>query len=332
MKVNSNILPSNSAYSVQNFVYPESRKNKQYLERVEQGEKINLFQQVDDSVSVELSNEGLAELNKKLSEVKGENSCLHILSKEEKEKLLQESIKPVKTLYPIIPNIQTNSKLLKGLEGADKNIVDAAYSIIQKNLLPHNVNAMTEEERQALILVGLEEAKFLAEGLEKNRAGLFMEAMNTIARYGINGLMDGEGNVTYDIRWGAPLGAPDDYISTGEFMKKIAPKEYAQYSAMMEEAAQKNDDRLLMDAMKYFLDWESQAYRKNPKPFEDMKKEQLNWKNGIDSTKIADTYSRTDRTSLQSLINSILEQNQVLNHDYLLNNLQEFSKKVMVQL
>lgn len=350
MKINSNNLPSPSTYGVQNSVHPENIKRyptsqdslltkrypasqdrpfidtRKFLERTARGENVNLFQELGNSVSVELSDEGLAELNKKLSEIKNENPGLPMLSDEEKAKLLQESIKPLRPLHPIIPNIQTNNKLLKGLEGADQKIVDAAYSIIQKNLLPHNVSAMTEEERQELILVGLEEAKFLADGLGKDKSGLFMEAMNTIAQYGINGTMDHQGNMTYDIRWGAPLGAPDDYISTGEFMKKIAPKEYAQYSAMMAEAAQKNDDRLLMDAMKYFINWESQAYRKNPKPFEDMKEEQVNWKKGIENTKIADTYSHTDRTSLESLIESVMEQNQVLDHDRLLKNLQEFAQ------
>ena len=289
MKINSNPIPRNLEYGVKNPPQAENSNEKKFMERVAHGETVNLFKEIGNGVSVELSDEGLAELNKRLSEIKNDGQGIHILSDEEKAKLLQESIKPLKTLHPIIPNIQTNDKLLKSLQGADDAVVDAAYSIIQTNLLPHNVGTMTEEERQELILVGLEEAKYLADSLDEDKAGLFMEAMNTIAKYGINGSMDHEGNVSYDIRWGALVGAPDDYISTGEFMKKIAPKEYAQYSSMMAEAIQKKDDRLLMDAMRYFVNWESQAYRKNPKPFDDMRQEQVNWKKGVENTKIPGT-------------------------------------------
>ena len=325
MKINSNIIPANTEYGVKNSGQPENVKDRKFTERIAQGEKVNLFKELGSGVSIELSEEGLAKLNKKLSEIKNDNPDMHILSDEEKVKLLQESIKPLRARHPIIPNIKTNDKLVKGLAGADKNVVDAAYSIIQNDLIPHNVGTMTEDERQELILVGLEKAKYLADGLDGDKAGLFMDAMNTIAKYGINGTLDSQGNVAYDIRWGALAGAPDDYINTNELMKKIAPEEYATYSSMMDEAIQKNDDHLMVNAMKYMIDWELQAYRKNPQSFENVKQEQVNWVKGVENTIIPDAYSRTDRSSLQSLTNSILEQNQVLDYDFLFRNLLEFA-------
>lgn len=325
MKINSNIIPANTEYGVKNSRQAENIKDRKFMERVAQGEKVNLFKELGSGVSIELSEEGLAKLNKKLSEIKNDNPDMHILSDEEKVKFLQESIKPLRARHPIIPNIKTNDKLVKGLAGADKNVADAAYSIIQNDLIPHNVGTMTEDERQELILVGLEKAKYLADGLDEDKAGLFMDAMNTIAKYGINGTLDSQGNVTYDIRWGALVGAPDDYINTNELMKKIAPKEYAACSAMMAEGLQKNDNHLIANAIRYMIDWEMQAYRKNPQPFENEKQEQVNWVKGVENTIIPDTYSRTDRSSLQSLTNSILEQNQGLDYDFLFRNLQEFA-------
>lgn len=326
MKINSNMTQNHGEYGVKNNRQAEHISDRKYMERVARGENVNLFQELGKGVSVELSEEGLAQLNKKLAEIKNDRPDMRILTDEEKASLLKEAIKPLRSRHPIIPNIQTNDKLVKGLAGADENVVDAAYSIIQKNLLPHNVGTLTEQERQELILVGLEQAKYLADGLDQDKAGLFMEAMNTIAQYGINGKPDQQGNVTYDIRWGALVGAPDDYISTGDLMKRVAPEEYAKYSSMMEEGIRKNDNRLQMDAIKYMLDWEIQSYRKNPKPIEEEKQKQADWKKNVDNTKIPDTYSHTDRSTLQTLTESILRQNQVLDYDFLSENLREFAK------
>lgn len=120
----------------------------------------------------------------------------------EKSSLLQTFLEPAQKLHQIIPNIQTNQKLEASLQGADEKITNAAYSIIQNLFLPYQVENLSEKERQELIYVGLEEAAFLAERLNKNQADSFMEAMHTIAQYGINGRTDQQGRVTYDIRWG----------------------------------------------------------------------------------------------------------------------------------
>ncbi len=295
-----------------------------YMETVEKGEKVNLFQEGKESVIMEISKEGMEELDKRILSIKNDNPHIQILSDEEKLKLLQEAIKPARKLHRIIPNIQTNDKLGKSLKGADENVADAAYSIIENNLIPHNVGALTEEERQELILVGLEEAKYLAGSLENGKAGLFMEAMNTIAKYGINGQKDSEGNVTYDIRWGAMVGAPDDYISTGEMMRRIDPESYRTFSEMQTEGIEKDDNGLIMKAMKFFINWEQTAYRKNPTSFEEEKKKQVDWKKGVEAVKIKNTYGNTDRTDKASFIDSISKQNKVLDSEYLLRNLEKF--------
>lgn len=255
---------------------------KTYMDRAASREKVNLFQELDNCTSIEISEEGL----EKLLKVKNENPERKILSEEEKTQLLRDSLKPVQKLHRIIPNIQTNDKLEKSLQGADESTVDAAYDIIKHKLLPHQVGSLTEKERQELILSGVAEAKQLAGELTADKAALFMEAMETIAKYGMNGEKDGQGNVTYDIRKGAMVGAPDDYISTGDLMQKIAPQQYKKYCEMMAESLAEKDYTLLIKAMKYMMDWEQRAYKENPQPFEEEKQKQAEWKRNMENTRL----------------------------------------------
>lgn len=296
---------------------------QKFMDRVNKGEKINLLQEAPNSVSIEISEEGKNLIQRTLS-VRQEGNIVAPVSYEERVKLLQESLKPAQKLHIIIPNIQTNDKLVKSLKGADENIAGAAYSIIQNDLLPHNIGNLTEDERIELISVGLEKARFLADRLEDDKADSFMEAMNTIAKYGMNRKTNQRGNVTYDIRWGAMVGAPDDYISTGELMQKIAPEQYKTYSAMHSEAIKKNDEKLAFKAVRFLINWEINAYKTNSQAIETVKTEQVNWKKNMDATKINSHYTGTDRTDADSFIKSILAQNKTLNADFLFDNLQSF--------
>ena len=279
----------------------------------------------DNPVIVELSEEAAQALKENMFNEK--NAELNERYKKElleKSSLLQSYLKPATKLHRIIPNIKTNDMLEKSLKGADDTIIDAAYAIIGNNFLPHNIGDLTEEERQELISVGLEEAKLLADRLDDEKAESFMEAMRTIAKYGMNGKTDKDGNVTYDIRRGAPVGAPDDYMSTGELMKKISPDQYSIYSSMRNEAIEKGDRELYLKAVKYAIDWELKSYNASPKPFEDAKKELVEWKKNIDETQLNENYENVDRTNWRAFMDSILEQCNILNRMYLLNNLKSF--------
>ncbi|WP_042479314.1 hypothetical protein [Bacillus ndiopicus] len=62
----------------------------------------------------------------------------------------------------IIPNIQLNEKLMNSLKGLDDYVIDAAYSIINDNLLTHD-GTLSAHERAELISLGIEKAKYLSE-------------------------------------------------------------------------------------------------------------------------------------------------------------------------
>ena len=246
---------------------------------------------------------------------------------EERSARIKPYLKPARKLHRIIPNIKTNDKLEKSLKGADEQTSDAAYYVIYHNFLPHNIGDMTENERQELISVGLEEAKYLSERLDAEKAGLFMEAMTTIAKYGMNGKTAADGKVTYDIRKGTMTGEPDDNLSSSqELMKKIAPDQYQLYDLMMNEAIMKNDNALLLKAFKFAIEWEMNAYKTNPQPFEDLKKEQLDWVNGVNNTQLKYDYANADRTDLQTFIDSMMLQRNKLSDTYLLDNLNAFAE------
>lgn len=244
---------------------------------------------------------------------------------EERSARIEPYLKPARKRHYLIPNIKTNDKLEKSLKGADEQTSDAAYYVIYHNFLPHNIGDLTEDERQELISVGLEEAKYLSERLDAEKAGLFMEAMTTIAKYGMNGKTDADGKVTYDIRWGSVAGAPDDYMSSWEMMKKIAPDQYQLYDSMMNEAIKKKDNALLLKAFKAAIEWEINAYKTNPKPFEDVKKEQLDWVNSMNNTQLKYDYVNADRTDLQTFMDSMMLQRNKLDYTYLLDNLNAFA-------
>lgn len=322
MKIGSYVAPYGNTVVGEAFMRNNEKSfSGKLLERANNGEKVNLFQELKDGVIVEISDDALAEFNEKAKEIKNGNLEDNELTYEEKVKLLQESLKPAQRLHRIIPNIKTNDMLERSLKGADQSIVDATYDIIGDSLLPHNVGNLTEEERRELIYIGLEEAKYLAQGLDADKAELFMEAMNTIAKYGLNGMMDEQGNVIYDIRQGAMVGAPDDYISSGELMKKIAPNQYEKYQEMMKEGR-------VLEAARFMIDWEINAYRYNSGAVKAVKEEQVRWKESVDNTVIESSYHGTDMSGLQAFIDSILKQNQTLNQDDLMNHLQQFTQAV----
>ena len=96
-------------------------------------------------------------------------------------------------------------------------------------------------------------------------------------------------------------------------------------SNTMEEGFAKKDDRLVGDALKHLISWETESYRKNPEPFEEEKKKRAEWKEGVDNTKVENAYRNTDKTDIRSFTDSILGQSRFWDRDFLRQNLQEFA-------
>ena len=143
----------------------------------------SIIRQYGDNVIVQFSGDALdiMDVNKYKS---GDAELDEMFAREleERNARFQEALKPAQKLHRIIPNIQTDAKLREGLKGMSEEVVDAAYSIIDNDFLPHNIGDMTEEERQNLIALGMEKARYLAKDMGSQGAK-FLEAMETIAQY-----------------------------------------------------------------------------------------------------------------------------------------------------
>ena len=199
--------------------------------------------QYGENVMVEFSGDGLDALHKSLTDqikkgslnLTGEDPAVRA----EKQALLDQSIVHLENTHRrIIPNIQTNKLLYDSLENAPEHIVKAANGIINNYLLPHNVSGMTEEQRRDAIAFGLEEARYLAENyLDETHASGFMSAMETIAKYGLNGKVAEDGKVTYHIEQGPPAGAPEDYVSESDLLKEKAPELYQELQELNQRIA-----------------------------------------------------------------------------------------------
>ncbi len=316
----SGTIGNNNSINGRNVQYRETNKMMKNSTSVDyKGEE-------SDSVIVELSKDGLEKLKEsKLrdssAEWRKELESQHIQNQKEWE----ESGAVVQNVARrIIPNIQLNDKLVNSLSGLGENIIDAAYSIINDNLLTHD-GAISEEERMELISLGLEKAKYLAEHyMEKEKADEFMSAMNTIAKIGTSGTVNENGILQYDVPRGPLVGAPDDYVNEFDIMKKADRSAWNKYSSMMNEAIQTNEKEKMLSAMKYALDWSKKMHRTNSNIFEEEIKNYSDWKKHIGDTELPDFYERVNRTSKENFSVSVYELGGNLTREILEKNLNLF--------
>ncbi len=253
---------------------------------------------------------------------------------EETKRLLEErnanliQLEPQKTKRRmIIPNIKTNEKLRQALDGADEWLEDAAYSIIEKNLMPHDVAHLSVKERQELIYVGLEQAKYLAERMDNGKAGLFMDAMNTIAKYGMTGRVNENGIVVYDVKWGNMVGRSDFEINPGNYMNEISPEDDEIFTALIKEN-QKQNGRLSMAIFRFLWNWEANVEKNFPGAVGKIVHGMREWTNKINNIQLESGYTKTNTTDIESFTDSIMEQSKELNKEYLLENMQNFAELV----
>lgn len=91
----------------------EGTKNiseRKFMDRINDGEKINLFQERPNGVLIELSEEGIRKLNEETLSIKQNEEANPVGSYEERVKLLQEALEPAQELYRIVPGSDLRSK------------------------------------------------------------------------------------------------------------------------------------------------------------------------------------------------------------------------------
>ncbi|AXI00566.1 hypothetical protein DV702_13040 [Sporosarcina sp. PTS2304] len=278
------------------------------------------------SIIVELSEDSLA---------KSRESKFQVLDGEWREKLENQHLQNQKIWEEsgavvqnvekrIIPNIQLNEKLVNSLDSSDAKVIDAAHSIINDNLLIRDATT-TEEERKALISLGLEKAKYLAENyMTKEKATDFLSAMEEIAKIAVNGGNNQNGVIQYDIPRGPLVGAPDDYINEFDVMKKNDPTAWHEYSDLMNKAVKSGDTEGMISAMKHALNWSKQTHKENPQIFDEQIKHYSDWKEQVANSKIPDLFSEIDRTTKESFLISADKLNDFIKQETLERNIKAF--------
>lgn len=225
----------------------------------------------------------------------------------------------------IIPHIQTNSKLQDSLEGASQQVRDATFTTISKNFLSRDVGDMTEEQRQAMISLGLEKARFIADNyLEGQQAKDYMEAMTTIAKFGVNGVRDESGKVTYDIEKGPLNGAPDDNVNMSDILKEAFPDQWEANRAKRLAAIESKDYEALKAAFKEYNDLVKNVYTNQNHLVQEKIGDYGEWKKMIENTTIPDYFTNLDKTSLSNFMENIKTANTTLSNSFLANDLKQF--------
>ena len=289
--------------------------------------------QYGDNVIVEFSGDGMAAL---VDSKKKGNLDEIVRTDSAKQVAFNEAVVQMENTHRIvIPNIQTNEKLYNSLKGADENVVKAANGIIKKYFLPHNVGDMTEQERQEMISFGMEEAKYIAENyLTEDKASDFFSAMETIAKYGMNGTVDENGNVTYDIKKGPMVGAPDDYLDRMDILKSKAPDLYNEinelnYKIVNRKGGEKFGTKFLELYKRAEKVLNSKSGDDEKTNLEEAVEEYTEWKEKIEETKMSTVFSNMKYDNLQSFFASLQKQSQ-LSDSWMTDNMSRFMKWLAV--
>jgi len=119
--------------------------------------------------------------------------------------------------------VQINDSLNRLLEDQPAEVKEAVYGMIASNFI---TDVTDEEERAALLELGLAQAKYVADNYMKDgKAAEFMNTIHQIGAISKTRTIDPETKqVRYETPPQRPVGAPDDYVNLTDLMQKYEPK------------------------------------------------------------------------------------------------------------
>lgn len=316
----------------------EDEKGNKVMDKMTKAETIETLNEIGkqygESVLVSISGDGLAALvENKYTRSSGAKNETEEQKTERtrKNELFQGEIKTLAPRHQIIPNIQTNKALVDSLEGLADNVVDTVYGIISENLLKRDIGDMTEEERQNLISLGMEQAGYIAENyISEDKKEEFMSVMETIAKYGMNGKTNNEGKVTFDIKKGPMVGMPDDYdADMDEVLKDKAPETYKEMMELFEERGKTGDKGRQIEIGKRMIELMKQARSvlNTSGATQQKKDDYMSWKEQIEKTEVVKNFQDSNYQNANLFIDSIMSQNKnsfFISQEFLKNNMKQF--------
>ena len=290
--------------------------------------------QYGDSVIVQFSGDGLAALAEGRKFMSGREMTAEEAAKRaardtafQAENVIQHE----NTHRIVIPNYETNEQLYNSLAGADDNVISSTMGIISNYLMPGSVSGLSEQERQDKVAFGLEAAKYLAENyLDESHAGDFMSAMETIAKYGLNGSVSDNGKVIYSVQEGQVRmsGAPGSYVDMESWLRANDTDLYNQINELNQSIINHRDGE--SHAAK-FIELYTKAAKEILNASSDTKKDSdyADWKETVEKTELPTTFQNVKYNNFQSFFDSLRNQSS-LSDSWISENIGRFMKWLAV--
>ena len=290
--------------------------------------------QYGDSVIVQFSGDGLAALAEGRKFMSGREMTAEEAAKRaardaafQAENVIQHE----NTHRIVIPNYETNEQLYNSLAGADDKVISSTRGIISNYLMPGDASGLSEQERQDKVAFGLEAAKYLAENyLDESHAGDFMSAMETIAKYGLNGSVSDSGKVIYSVQEGQVRmsGAPGSYVDMESWLKANDTDLYNQINELNQSIINHRDGE--SHAAK-FIELYTKAAKEILNASSDTKKDSgyADWKEAVEKTELPTTFQNVRYNNFQSFFESLRNQSS-LSDSWISENIGRFMKWLAV--
>ena len=290
--------------------------------------------QYGDSVIVEFSGDGLAALAGGGKFMSG-----RAMTEEEAAKRAardaafqaENVIQHENTHRIVIPNYETNEQLYNSLAGAGDNVISSTMGIISNYLMPGDASGLSEQERQDMAAFGLEAAKYLAENyLDESHAADFMSAMETVAKYGLNGSVSDGGKVINNVQEGKVRmsGAPGSYVDMEGWLKANDTELYNQINELNQSIINHKDGE---NHSAKFIELYTKAAKEILDASSDTKKDSgyADWKEKVEKTKLPATFQNVKYNGFQSFLESLQNQSS-LSNSWISANISRFMKWLAV--
>lgn len=290
--------------------------------------------QYGDSVIVQFSGDGLAALAEG-----GKFMFGRAMTEEEAAKRAardaafqaENVIQHENTHRIVIPNYETNEQLYNSLAGAGDNVISSTMGIISNYLMPGDASELSEQERQDMTAFGLEAARYLAENyLDESHAADFMSAMETVAKYGLNGSVSDSGKVIYNVQEGQVRmsGAPSSYVDMESWLKANDTELYDQINELNRSIINHKDGG---NHSAKFIELYTKAAKKILDAPSDTKKDSgyADWKEKVEKTKLPATFQNVKYNGFQSFLESLQNQSS-LSNSWISENISSFMKWLAV--
>lgn len=294
----------------------------------------DISSQYGENVIVQFSGDGLAALadSKKFMSNR-EMTAEEVAAKEARDAAFQaESVIQLENTHRIIiPNFETNEQLYNSLTGANDSVISSTMGIISNYLMPFDVSGMSEQERQDMIAFGLETAKYLAENyLDETHTADYISAMETIAKYGLNGSVSDSGKVVYNIQEGQVRmpGAPDSYVDMESWLKANDTDLYNQINQLNQNIINHEGGESHADK---FIELYTKATQEILNSSSDSKADgdYADWKEIIAKTELPTTFKNMKYNDFQSFFKRMQNQGS-LSNSWISENLNRFMKWLTV--